>query len=86
MAATTQAFIPTFSPHRETLLVVLATMKTHQKGKRSWGRKWGERKGKRLRLRLCHLRDKEKGALLINGWFSTLCKMFLKVSFEEELA
>lgn len=33
MAASTQAFIPTFSPCRETLLVVLATMKAHQKKK-----------------------------------------------------
>lgn len=60
-------------------------MKAHQKGKSSWERKWGEIKGKSLRLCLCHLQDKEEQALLINECFSTLCKMFLEASFEQEL-
>lgn len=60
MAATTQAFIPTSSPHREMMVVILATMKAHQKRKGSWERKWGEMEGKSLRLHPCHLRDKEK--------------------------
>lgn len=84
MAANVQSFIPTFSSHREMLVVSLATMTANQT-RGSWERKWGEMKGKSLSLQPCLLRSKGEEALLIHGCVSMSWKTFNGVSFEQEL-